>query len=187
MLIPPVPIPAGQSVVWSFATTAVPFVGNPISGSAIATLTTCQITQISSGPLTNTNYHVTWGGFTTPNEVTRPGCNVFAIYPVFIAQIVDQYTVTGLNLLGTNISGAPWNGAGGNVTQTWYTNAGTDLAVLNHTILTSMSQTTGPFVFPAADSILATFVGVAIYITAVPEPSVFIGINNDTYTNVGNS
>lgn len=184
MPTPPVTVPNGQSVVWSYASSWVPHVGNPTMGTASATQQTGQVTQSASGPLANSNESVTWSGFTIPNELTRPGNHVYAIYPVFTASYQVANTVCGLNLLGTPVAGAPWNGTAGTGSNTWFTNSGTNISVLSSSIVLSMNQTLGPQTFPI-DSISASFVGVAIYIDKLPIPSVFIGISNDSYQNIG--
>jgi hypothetical protein len=182
---PPVPIPDGQSVVWSYASSVLPFVGNSLMGTAGTTKATNGfVTQFASGPLSNSNESVTWSNWVLPNELTRPGCQVHAIYPVFQADYQVFHTVCTLHLLDIIQSGTPWNGSGFGVgSNTWSANAGTDLSVMNKTIVLGMGQTL-PQTFPT-DSIFGTFVAVAIYIDKIPAPSVLIGITNDEFTNVG--
>lgn len=184
---PPIPVPHGQSVLWVNATSAVPFVGNSGAGAAVANLTAGTVSQWASGPLANSNEHITWSGFQIPNVLTRPDIVIHGIYPVVEYNGTVISTDTGCSLGGVALASSVWSTVPNrSFTGSDYVTKGTDKTIIPTLSTTvSLDQTLPIGSYGHTDFINITYVGIAVYIDTIPIPYIHIGMANDKYVSVG--
>lgn len=191
MPTPPVTVPHGQSVIWSSAASAVTFVGNALFGTATANPNNVsgQVTQFGSGPLANSNEHVTWSNFQIPNVLTRHDSVVHNIYAVIEYNGTVITTDTGCTLGGVALANSVWSTVPNrSFTGSDFVSKGSDKTIIPTLSTTvTLDQTLPIGGYGYTDFINITYVGIAIYIDTIPIPHIHIGISNDAYTSVGSN
>lgn len=187
MPTPPIPVPTGQTLLWSTAATVVPYIGNAGLGSAVGNFTSGFLTQFGSGPLANSNYHVTWSNFQIPFILNLANVVINGIYPVVEYNGTVISTDTGCTLGNIGLAGYPWSTVPGNsFSGENHVSSGTSLSVIPTLSTTvALDQTLPIGLYGHTDFIDVTYVGIAIYATIPPLPSVSVSIGNTRLNTIG--
>jgi hypothetical protein len=123
-----------------------------------------------------------WLNYPIPNILTRPGTVIHGIYPTLIGSGQSLHSFFGMTLgNSTSVVGPATTGI---FAGQWYFNFGTNASLIptigNQTFL----ESTLP-IGTIDDFFFTDFVGVAIYIDALPVPTSFVGVSNQKKSNIG--